>query len=220
MSIATPLSSGSAGRTISLRFPHVQHGRRRCVRCVAVAGPVRHRPHGWPDQWAVQSAEASGLKDLLPTPPVFGIAIAVCRLPTGCSGVAVLAGHPARPALVSGRGHGMLESAVRHNPWVGEPQMVLAQLPCRWPPRTMPSRPPAARCTCWCLRAIRGTSACSGTPGWPGRACCCKPPAGPGQNAWTTTTTSRCAERMRLAGPVHATVAATANALHANCWLR
>ncbi|MDN4587363.1 hypothetical protein DBA29_02450 [Xenophilus aerolatus] len=70
------------------------------------------------------------LRDLLPLPPVFG----------GCKQILTAADDAAatslywsviqqdQPLVQTDAAVAVLEQAVRHNPWVGEPQMVLAQL--------------------------------------------------------------------------------------------
>ena len=71
-----------------------------------------------------------GLAGLLPIPPVFGH----CKEALAASDEAAATSlywsviQQDQPLVDLDVATGVLESAVRHNPWVGEPQMVLAQL--------------------------------------------------------------------------------------------
>lgn len=114
------------------RFPDVQH-RAQPVHWAASLWPGPMRPSG---RMVSQinglglALQHPGLKNLLPMPPVFG----------HCTQALTAADEAAarslywsviqqdQPLVDLDVATGVLECAVRHNPWVGEPQMVLAQL--------------------------------------------------------------------------------------------
>lgn len=114
------------------RFPAVQH-RPQPVHWAASLWPGPMRPSG---RMVSQinglglALQHPGLQGLLPTPPVF----AHCTQPLAAADEAAAASlywsviQQDQPLVDLDVATGVLESAVRHNPWVGEPQMVLAQL--------------------------------------------------------------------------------------------
>lgn len=114
------------------RFPTVQH-RPQAVHWAASLWPGPMRPSGRMVSQINALGRAlqhSGLQSLLPMPPVFN----------GCTAELSAADEAAatslywsviqqdQPLADLDVATAVLESAVRHNPWVGEPQMVLAQL--------------------------------------------------------------------------------------------
>ena len=114
------------------RFPHVQH-RPQAVHWAASLWPGPMRPTGrmvHQINGLSKALKHPGLKDLLPTPPVFGH----CNHHLSAANEAAAASlywsviQQDQPLVDLDVATGVLESAVRHNPWVGEPQMVLAQL--------------------------------------------------------------------------------------------
>ena len=116
------------------RFPQVQSQRAQAVHWAASLWPGPMRPSGRMLHQIAALGHALQqhpvLAQQLPLPPVF----------TGCTQALPAADDAAAAALywsVIGQQHPLvdvdvatqlLEQAVRHNPWVGEPQMVLAQL--------------------------------------------------------------------------------------------
>ena len=114
------------------RFPAVQH-RPQPVHWAASLWPGPMRPSG---RMVSQinglglALQHPGLKGLLPIPPVFGH----CSAPLAAADEAAATSlywsviQQDQPLVDLDVATGVLESAVRHNPWVGEPQMVLAQL--------------------------------------------------------------------------------------------
>ena len=114
------------------RFPAVQH-RLQPVHWAASLWPGPMRPSG---RMVTQintlglALQHPGLKGLLPMPPVF----ADCTQPLAAADEAAATSlywsviQQDQPLVDLDVATGLLESAVRHNPWVGEPQMVLAQL--------------------------------------------------------------------------------------------
>ena len=78
----------------------------------------------------IQGDNLQALKSLLPMPPVF----AHCSQHLSAANEAAATSlywsviQQDQPLVDLDVATGVLESAVRHNPWVGEPQMVLAQL--------------------------------------------------------------------------------------------
>ena len=116
------------------RFPQVQSQRAQAVHWAASLWPGPMRPSGRMLHQIAALGHALQqhpvLVQQLPLPPVF----------TGCTQALPAADDAAAAALywsVIGQQHPLvdvdvatqlLEQAVRHNPWVGEPQMVLAQL--------------------------------------------------------------------------------------------
>jgi len=114
------------------RFPAVQH-RPQPVHWAASLWPGPMRPSG---RMVTQinalglALQHPGLKGLLPLPPVFGN----CTQPLAAADEAAATSlywsviQQDQPLVDLDVATGVLESAVRHNPWVGEPQMVLAQL--------------------------------------------------------------------------------------------
>lgn len=114
------------------RFPHVQH-RPQAVHWAASLWPGPMRPTGrmvHQINGLAKALQHPGLKDLLPMPPVF----AHCSQYLSAANEAAAASlywsviQQDQPLVDLDVATGVLESAVRHNPWVGEPQMVLAQL--------------------------------------------------------------------------------------------
>jgi hypothetical protein len=114
------------------RFPAVQQ-RPQPVHWAASLWPGPMRPSG---RMVSQinalglALQHPGLQGLLPTPPVFGhctqrLAAADEAAATSLYWSVIQQDQPLVDLDVA---TGVLESAVRHNPWVGEPQMVLAQL--------------------------------------------------------------------------------------------
>lgn len=77
--------------------------------------------------------------------------------------------------LAPGVATATLEQAVRLNPWVGEPHMVLAQLDLSVGRQPEAARRPRVRRSVSAPGAMPGTSACNGTPGLLGRVFCCSP---------------------------------------------
>ena len=114
------------------RFPAVQH-RPQPVHWAASLWPGPMRPSG---RMVTQinalglALQHPGLQGLLPLPPVF----ADCTQPLAAADEAAATSlywsviQQDQPLVDLDVATGVLESAVRHNPWVGEPQMVLAQL--------------------------------------------------------------------------------------------
>ncbi|MBY0410838.1 MAG: tetratricopeptide repeat protein, partial [Burkholderiaceae bacterium] len=114
------------------RFPVVQH-RAQAAHWAASLWPGPMRPSG---RMVSQinafglALQHQGLKNLLPIPPVFSH----CTQPLAPADEAAAASlywsviQQDQPLVDLDVATGVLESAVRHNPWVGEPQMVLAQL--------------------------------------------------------------------------------------------
>ena len=116
------------------RFPQVQAERAQAVHWAASLWPGPMRPSGRMLHQIAALGRALQqhpvLAQQLPLPPVFA----------GCTQALPAADDAAAAALywsVIGQQHPLvdvdvatqlLEQAVRHNPWVGEPQMVLAQL--------------------------------------------------------------------------------------------
>ena len=113
-------------------FPQVAH-RPQAVHWMASLWPGPMRPSARIVHQISRLGEAlqhPALRDLLPLPPVFA----------GCTRALSAADEAAatslywsviqqhQPLLQSDAAIAVLEQAVRHNPWVGEPQMVLAQL--------------------------------------------------------------------------------------------
>ncbi|MDI3383624.1 DUF6817 domain-containing protein [Xenophilus aerolatus] len=113
-------------------FPQVAH-RPQAVHWMASLWPGPMRPSARMVHQVSRLSQAlqhPALRDLLPRPPVFA----------GCTQTLAAADEAAatslywsviqqdQPLVQSDTAIAVLEQAVRHNPWVGEPQMVLAQL--------------------------------------------------------------------------------------------
>lgn len=114
-------------------FPRLVPQRQQSVHWAASLWPGPMRPTGRMLQQISALAQAlqhPGLRELLPLPPVF----AHCSQRLSASDEAAATAlywsviAQEHPLLDPDVATAMLESAVRHNPWVGEPQMVLAQL--------------------------------------------------------------------------------------------
>ena len=117
------------------RFPQVQH-RPQAVHWAASLWPGPMRPSGRMVSQIAGLAQAlqhpglQALRGMVPTPPVFDH----CRQPLSASDEAAATSlywsviQQDQPLVDLDVATGVLEAAVRHNPWVGEPQMVLAQL--------------------------------------------------------------------------------------------
>ncbi len=114
------------------RFPDVQHRNQKAHWAASLwPGPMRpsgrmvHQING-----LAKALQHQGLKDVLPMPPVF----AHCSQHLSAANEAAATSlywsviQQDQPLVDLDVATGVLESAVRHNPWVGEPQMVLAQL--------------------------------------------------------------------------------------------
>ena len=114
------------------RFPDVQHRNQKAHWAASLwPGPMRpsgrmvHQING-----LAKALQHPGLKDVLPMPPVF----AHCSQHLSAANEAAATSlywsviQQDQPLVDLDVATGVLESAVRHNPWVGEPQMVLAQL--------------------------------------------------------------------------------------------
>ncbi len=114
------------------RFPGVQQ-RPQAVHWAASLWPGPMRPSG---RMVSQinalglALQHPGLKGLLPTPPVFGHCTAVLSATDEAAATSLYWSviQQDQPLADLDVATAVLESAVRHNPWVGEPQMVLAQL--------------------------------------------------------------------------------------------
>jgi hypothetical protein len=114
------------------RFPAVQH-RPQPVHWAASLWPGPMRPTGRmvsQINGLALALQHPGLQGLLPMPSVF----ARCTQPLAPADEAAAASlywsviQQDQPLVDLDVATGVLESAVRHNPWVGEPQLVLAQL--------------------------------------------------------------------------------------------
>ncbi|SFC66932.1 hypothetical protein SAMN05216344_1298 [Polaromonas sp. OV174] len=114
------------------RFPQVQQ-RPQATHWAASLWPGPMRPSARMLHQISRLADAlqhPGLKGLLPLPPVFD----TCRRSLSAADEAAAASlywsviQQDMPLLDLDVATALLEQAVRHNPWVGEPQMVLAQL--------------------------------------------------------------------------------------------
>ena len=114
------------------RFPDVRH-RPQAVHWAASLWPGPMRPSGrmvTQINGLAMALQHPGLKGLLPMPPVF----ADCTQPLAAADEAAATSlywsviQQDQPLVDLDVATAVLESAVRHNPWVGEPQMVLAQL--------------------------------------------------------------------------------------------
>ena len=115
------------------QFPQVQHQRAQGVHWAASLWPGPMRPAS---RMLSQISELGhalqhpALRDQLPLPPVFDHGRQV--LSPGDEAAAVSLYWSViqldQPLVDLDAATAVLESAVRHNPWVGEPQMVLAQL--------------------------------------------------------------------------------------------
>ena len=114
------------------RFPGVQH-RPQAVHWAASLWPGPMRPSARMVHQIATLASALQhpvLKGLLPMPPVF----AGCSQPVSAADEAAATSlywsviQLDQPLVDLDGATAVLEQAVRHNPWVGEPQMVLAQL--------------------------------------------------------------------------------------------
>lgn len=114
------------------RFPQVQH-RPQAVHWAASLWPGPMRPSARMVHQINSLALAlqhPGLQGLVPMPPVF----AHCTQPLSAAHEAAATSlywsviQQDQPLVDLDAATAVLEQAVRHNPWVGEPQMVLAQL--------------------------------------------------------------------------------------------
>ena len=114
------------------RFPEVQH-RHQKNHWAASLWPGPMRPSG---RMVSQinalglALQHPGLKGLLPVPPVFAHCTAALTAADEAAATSLYWSviQQDQPLVDLDVATGVLESAVRHNPWVGEPQMVLAQL--------------------------------------------------------------------------------------------
>ena len=114
------------------RFPAVLH-RAQPVHWAASLWPGPMRPSG---RMVSQinalglALQHPGLKGLLPTPPVFAHCTAALTAADEAAATSLYWSviQQDQPLVDLDVATGVLESAVGHNPWVGEPQMVLAQL--------------------------------------------------------------------------------------------
>ena len=114
------------------RFPNVQH-RPQAVHWAASLWPGPMRPTGRMLHQIAglgQALQHPGLQGLLPVPPVFAnctqhLSVAAEAAATSLYWSVIQQDQPLLDLDVA---TAVLEQAVRHNPWVGEPQMVLAQL--------------------------------------------------------------------------------------------
>ena len=114
------------------RFPNVQH-RPQAVHWAASLWPGPMRPTGRMLHQIAglgQALQHPGLQGLLPVPPVFAnctqhLSVAAEAAATSLYWSVIQQDQPLVELDVA---TAVLEQAVRHNPWVGEPQMVLAQL--------------------------------------------------------------------------------------------
>ena len=114
------------------RFPHVQH-RPQPVHWAASLWPGPMRPSGrMLHQISAlgQALHHPGLQGLLPTPPVFEHCTKHLSQPAEAAAASLYWSviQLDQPLVDMDAATAVLEQAVRHNPWVGEPQMVLAQL--------------------------------------------------------------------------------------------
>ena len=114
------------------RFPHVQP-RSQSAHWAASLWPGPMRPSGRMLHQISALGKAlqhPGLRDQLPLPPVF----ADCSQHLSAANEAAATSlywsviQQDQPLVDMDVATGVLESAIRHNPWVAEPQMVLAQL--------------------------------------------------------------------------------------------
>jgi hypothetical protein len=115
------------------RFPATNDHRPQPVHWMASLWPGPMRPSARMLHQINQlglALQHPALKGLLPVPPVFGH----CTQPLGAGDDAAAASlywsviQQDQPLVDLDAATGVLEQAVRCNPWVGEPQMVLAQL--------------------------------------------------------------------------------------------
>lgn len=115
------------------QFPQVQSQRPQAVHWAASLWPGPMRPSGRMLHQIASlglALQHPALKNLLPLPPVFGR----CTQPLAASDEAAATSlywsviQLDQPLVDLDAATAVLEHAVRHNPWVGEPQMVLAQL--------------------------------------------------------------------------------------------
>ena len=115
------------------RFPDTDTSRQQPVHWMASLWPGPMRPSGRMLHQINRlglALQHPALKDRLPMPPVFGH----CTQPLGASDDAAAASlywsiiQQEQPLVDLDVATGVLEQAVRLNPWVGEPQMLLAQL--------------------------------------------------------------------------------------------
>ena len=115
------------------RFPDTDTSRQQPVHWMASLWPGPMRPSGRMLHQINRlglALQHPALKDRLPMPPVFN----ACTAPLGASDDAAAASlywsviQQGQPLVDLDVATGVLEQAVRLNPWVGEPQMVLAQL--------------------------------------------------------------------------------------------
>lgn len=114
------------------RFPAVQH-RPQPVHWAASLWPGPMRPSGRmvsQINGLGRALQHPGLKGLLPVPPVFGHCMQGLSAADEAAATSLYWSviQQDQPLVDLDVATGVLESAVRHNPWVGEPQMVLAQL--------------------------------------------------------------------------------------------
>lgn len=113
-------------------FPQVAH-RQQGVHWMASLWPGPMRPSARMVHQISRLGEAlqhPALRDLLPLPPVFadctqGLTAADEAAATSLYWSVI---QQDQPMVQADAATAVLEQAVRHNPWVGEPQMVLAQL--------------------------------------------------------------------------------------------
>ena len=115
------------------QFPHVQSQRAQTVHWAASLWPGPMRPSS---RMLSQIASLGlalqhpALKGQLPIPPVFDHCRAPLKLADEAAATSLYWSVISldQPLVDLDAATAVLEAAVRHNPWVGEPQMVLAQL--------------------------------------------------------------------------------------------
>ena len=113
-------------------FPKVAH-RPQGVHWMASLWPGPMRPSARMVSQISRLGEAlqhPALRDLLPLPPVFASCAEVLTAAdeAACTSLYWSVIQQEQPLVQTDAAIAVLEQAVRHNPWVGEPQMVLAQL--------------------------------------------------------------------------------------------
>jgi hypothetical protein len=167
------------------RFPEVQHRNQKAHWAASLwPGPMRpsgrmvHQING-----LAKALQHPGLKDVLPMPPVFA----------HCSQYLSAANEAAATSLywsVIQQDQPLVcwKAPCATTPGWASRRWCWPSCTCRPAARTTPSPLPRVRCTCSAPGAMRGTSACSGTPGWPGRASCCRARRwrAPGPSGWTS----------------------------------
>lgn len=115
------------------QFPRVQSERQQAQHWAASLWPGPMRPSGrMLHQIAClgRALQHPALNNLLPLPPVFGQCTQALSLADEAAATSLYWSviQLDQPLVDLDAATAVLEHAVRHNPWVGEPQMVLAQL--------------------------------------------------------------------------------------------